>query len=243
MILKLLSSFAVVLTMVSFVSACSTKQSGSSSVELKTGSMASIFPLDKSMQKGEERKLSPFSKIDANGHGDLVITVDAAKAQAVRVESNGRSLAGVTTEVADSTLHIKIASGINPDVVRIVISVPAMTSLQTGGAFHSTVDLGQSKDVALQISGATNMTIFGHCETLNMVVSGASMVVARNLKISNCTATVSGASSASLDGTGAVDITASGASHVSLYTGGKPGKITQKANGASRIDINGDQQP
>jgi len=163
--------------------------------------------------------------------------VDAAKAQNVRVEANGKSLPGITTVVDNGTVQIKLAQGINPDVVRILVDTTALTELQTSGAFHATVDLGLSKDLKMNVSGATNMIMRGRVNKLDLTVSGASMVVAREVRTNLCRATVSGASSAALDGGSTVDATASGASHITLYATGNAGKITQNCSGASRIDI------
>ncbi len=236
-VVTILSIFAMAVFIPITLSSCT---STGNNVNNSSNVTLSVLSADKSEEKSENRKLSPFTKIDAAGRGDLIINLDASKPQNVRVEANGKSLSGITTIVDNGTLKIQLLPGINPNVVRIQVDANALDELQNSGAFHTNVNLGnsgKSKDLKMNVSGATNVTIKGQLNSFDLTVSGASMVVAREVRNNYCHATVSGASSAALDGSNKVDATASGASHITLYATGRAGQITQNCSGASRIEI------
>lgn len=199
---------------------------------------STLFAVDKSTIQGEDRKLPAFSEIDASGRGNFVLTVKPGLAQLVRVEANNKSLKCITTKVENGVLRINLEAGANPEAMRIVVNTSDLKKLSLGGAFHAIVDLGKLNDHTMTLNGATNMTLNGQLQKLKLTINGASNVIARDLKCADCDVTISGASSADLDGRSAIKVTANGASHATLFTGGKPGKITQAASGAARVDIN-----
>jgi hypothetical protein len=223
------------------LSSCSSTHT-STSVSTSKGTLGSIkstlFSVDKSPIEGDDRKLASFNQIDATGRGNFVLTVAPGTTQLVRVEANGKSLKGITTRVENGVLKIALEPGTNPEAMRVVVNTASLDKLALGGAFHAIVNLVSPVAHDMSVNGATNMTLTGKVQKLKLTINGASSVVARELKSENCDVTVGGASSADLDGTATITVNAGGASHATLYTGGKPGKITQVASGAARVDIN-----
>ena len=85
----------------------------------------------------------------------------------------------------------------------------------------------------LEISGASTATLTGSAKQLSVRASGASRTNLTDLVTADAVLDVSGASSASLNVTGKLDASASGASSV-RYTG-KPTLGRQNTSGASSI--------
>ncbi|WP_345264026.1 head GIN domain-containing protein [Nibrella viscosa] len=103
--------------------------------------------------------------------------------------------------------------------------------LEISGASTSTVGVDATR-LNLDVSGASNVTLTGKAETLAGEVSGASSVKAYELSLKDASLEVSGASSARINVTGKLNVSASGASSV-RYRGGAA--VRSNTSGASSV--------
>ena len=105
-------------------------------------------------------------------------------------------------------------------------------NLNLSGASTIKADLEVSK-LAIDMSGASRASLSGTAQSLNLDCSGAADLNAYNLKVSAASATVSGASDVNINVEKEINVSASGASHVTYK--GNPSVTNVKSSGASGI--------
>jgi len=182
--------------------------------------------------KSETRSVSGFTKIDAGGAVNVEIAVQ--KDFSVVVEADDNLLANIKTEVSGDTLKIYSEDRISPKTrINVVISMPAIESLDVSGASSSSVANANADTLELKASGASKIKIDGTAKELNADASGASTIDAEGLKVDDADVEASGASKAVVLATNDLKVNASGASKISYV--GEPKNIKQNSSGASSV--------
>jgi hypothetical protein len=176
----------------------------------------------------------------------VVIRIDDNLERYLQVEQDGQ------------TLEIGLDSDQTPLIgswtSEAEITMPALASLEIGGASHATLS-GFASEGSLQLeasgassitgdiqagstsmvaSGASSITLTGMGGTLTLDVSGASSALLEGYACSDVRATVSGASNAVVNASGRLDADASGASHLGYV--GSPTLGTINTSGGSSIE-------
>ncbi len=188
---------------------------------------------DSSPVTKETRNLSPFSKIEASGTGDLEITCQ--QAQSVQVSTNQKSMKKVLTQVDGDTLKISLANNTSPTTLHYVITMPALTDIEVSGALNVKIGALKQDDLKLTLSGASNLSVAGEAKLVEMEASGASRLKADKLITRKCDVSLSGASVARIYASEFVKADASGASNITILGPAKEIKKTQ--SGASVIEV------
>jgi hypothetical protein len=144
----------------------------------------------------------------------------------------------VTLKVVGSTLHIDFEKDKAPkDAVRVVISSPRLERLVVSGAAKAVIqNKGPVPMLKLnaEVSGAAEVNIGASPIYLDIDASGASRVVAHFGKTAKARA--SGSADLELVGTGAVDLSASGAANL-RQKGGGCWNAKLSASGAANMSV------
>lgn len=198
----------------------------------------------------ETRDVGEFDEISVSSAIKLDVTVGPAVAIAVTADDN--ILPHVKAEVMSNRLKLYVdESYSSKNGVRVQMSTPALRGLRGSGAAKITVTdasgerfrlglsgaseckwKGEVDALVVKIDGGSHATISGAAGRLELNCSGAAKVDARELAVKSAKAALSGASTARVNVTDDLNVTASGAS--SLKYAGQP-TVEQKMSGASRV--------
>jgi hypothetical protein len=186
-------------------------------------------------QKVETRSLSDFNRIDISGGFDKVI-LKYGDAESVRIESNGKDSDKVNTSVKGNTLSISFKSpkwggeGRTNLVITYrnlrEVNNSGSTNIRTGNAikgseftyngsgsgdFTAEVDV---KNIKVNISGSSNVTLKGRADEQAYAVSGSGDIHAGQLKGESARTAVSGSGNVELNVSGHVKSSVSGSGKV-----------------------------
>lgn len=209
----------------------------------------------------QDRHLSGFEAVDAQGSFDVYITQGST--ESVKVEAPNDIIDNIVTEVVDGTLkiHHKQNSGFNWNwgqhkKVAVYVSVKNINSIGITGsgdvffkeglhAEHLNIRVSGSGDVSgkievktldCNISGSGNIKINGRADDSNVNVSGSGDYSGRALPTTNTMVKVSGSGNASINASSSITATVSGSGDIT-YTGGAQ-HVTKNKSGSG--DISGD---
>lgn len=183
--------------------------------------------------KTEQRNVSDFTEIEANGAVNLEI--DAAQSNfSVTVEADDNLLQFIKTEVSGDKLKVYSEGKISPTVrLNVKISMPALESLDINGASSAKVANVKADSLDLKANGASEIIISGEAKELKADANGASKINADNLRAEDAEVEANGASSATVLAIDDLKLEASGASKISYL--GDPKNVKQNSSGASSI--------
>jgi hypothetical protein len=194
-----------------------------------------------------------FTRLDVGSA--IPVEVTRADQFGISVTADNNLWPYVIVSKSGDTLRITLESGhsyLNTHI-RAKVSMPALSAMDLSGAVSGTITgfssesdfqgtlSGASKltgdltagDVTLRLSGASSVTLTGSGTSLDANASGASSLNLDGFKVTNAEVTMTGASHGSLDVTGRLDVSLSGAS--SLQYSGNPTLGRQNISGASSL--------
>lgn len=163
----------------------------------------------------EQRQVDTFREIGASGALD--VTIEWGEQCQVTVDGDDNLVPLVITEVKDGELEVRTPSNTNlrPNIpLRVMVQCPALTSLDVSGASDVRVASLEADRFELEVSGASEVSVTGSCNQLDVDVSGASDVDLAALTAVNAEFDLSGASRLDLRATDSIEGEASGASTV-----------------------------
>jgi hypothetical protein len=206
---------------------------------------------------GELVELTPevgaFRAIDASH--SFVVTVERGEPAAVTIEADDNIDEDVIAEVRDETLHLSVRGALTLTNVtlRATVVVPEVDEVLASGASQievidevagdalraeasgaSTVVASVAvRELDAAASGASTVRLEGTAGTAVLAADGASSISAEGLTGGDVEVVLSGASSAEVEVTGALDARLSGSSTLTYL--GEPTSIDESVSGASRL--------
>src|SRR3989344_3334679 len=185
-------------------------------------------------QTSETRNLTGFTKIDASGATEIILTQGEPSVKVTGAENEIKNL---ITEVSGTTLTITTKGNIKEDM-KVYVSIKNLEELSTSGAVYLKSDTtfnadkleltasGASKikldvvckEIKSNVTGAGTIVLTGATEVHIAYTSGASSLKAYKLSSINTNITCSGASSAKINVNQRLNANASGASSLK-FTG------------------------
>jgi len=202
-----------------------------------------------------EKNLEGFTKVSVGSAFAVNITSSDTYKVTITVDDNLQKY--LVVAVTEDTLRIGFQPGVNlnmrNDTVRAEIAMPRLEGLELNGASRGTVtgfrsdaslalelsgastlagDI-QAGDVQMQLSGASKATLKGSGGALRLEASGASRADLAEFPTEDTQVEVSGASSATVNVDGTLDVNASGASQVRYLGSPTLGRI--EVSGASSV--------
>lgn len=182
--------------------------------------------------KVEDRNVSNFQKIEANGAINLEVTVQ--QNYAVSVETDDNLLEFIKTEVDGDTLKIYSEGKLSMrSKVNVKISMPELERVNVNGASNAVIANVKSENFKLEANGASKIKVNGEVLGFEVDANGASRIDAEELKIQNANLNANGASNIVISAVNQLQADASGAS--SITYSGEPQIIEKRSSGASSI--------
>ena len=200
--------------------------------------------------KTEARPVEAFTAIESGGSWNVEIVAGDKATVAITGDDNIVPL--ITTTVKDGVLVVRCAESITTKVPTTVkIAVPSLTALKLSGAGNASVSdvkstklaldasgagnvsfKGTSEDVAVKATGAGNVALAGKAKSLTANVSGAGNVDGAAFEVTLATVKVSGSGNVAVNATTSLDVTASGTGNV-VYSGAP--KLSKKVSGMGSV--------
>ncbi len=182
--------------------------------------------------KLEKRDVPAFSAVNISGAYDVEIVVQ--KEQSLEIEGDDNLLPLIKTEVKNGVLSINNEKSFSTKkALRVRISVQNLDAISTSGASEFTVTNVKSDEFNIEASGAGSIEISGETKTLEVGMSGAVGLDAKDLKAQKVTVTTSGAASADVYASEELRASVSGAGNVDYY--GDPKTVSEDTSGAGSI--------
>ena len=183
----------------------------------------------------EVRDLAPFDQIEVGAAIHAQVTVGKEQAVTVSADDNIGPLLQTTVSNRRLTVGYAPDTSIEPaSPVRVESAVPGLRFVGASGAATVEVVGLAARDLEVEASGASNMTLAGGADALDVTASGASRLLASDLLARSARIEASGASRVDVDVTGSLSVSASGASSVCYRR--DPDSLDQKTSGASSVD-------
>lgn len=202
-----------------------------------------------------ERKVSSFDEVEAEGAVDVHISQGDFKPVQVKVDENLQEYIEVFTEGSRLVVRTKTGYNIDPtqDLV-VYVTAPVYKRIDVSGACNITSDNRINNPEAidieltgagtikmelnaprtrLDISGAGDATLVGETRDFELGISGAGKAKCFDFKTENTKLDLSGAGDADVFASVKLDATASGAGSVSYK--GNPKDVISNTSGASNI--------
>jgi len=180
----------------------------------------------------DKRDVKGFTSVDVSGVFQVEIV--AGKDFSVEVQADDNILPLIETNVSGSTLQIDLkdkASTRSDMVVRI--SAPNIERVETTGATKVTASGIKNDSFSISTTGASKVYLTGETASLDIDVTGASLVDAEQLNAAIANIQASGASKINVNVSGELHSEASGASRI-VYSG-DPRTVDNHQSGASSI--------
>lgn len=203
----------------------------------------------------QDRGMTGFVNIDVSSALDVFVKQDSATEVKVEADSNLQQY--VEVYVNDQTLYIHISENVSLDPsqnLKVYVSAPVYKHLKVSGASSIIKDgrISSDGDIDIEISGASNadldlkapevkidltgassIALTGETKTFSVSGSGSSGIHCYGLLAENTNVDISGACDADVYASVKLDVSASGASHVS-YKGNAT--VTSNTSGASGVE-------
>ncbi len=183
------------------------------------------------------RDLRPFETVSFADAGEIEIA--AGKTQSVALDSEEQDLSEIKTEVRDHTLYITrethwwLFGFGDRENYRVRIELPHLAGLIVSGAARVRVKGLEGGDVAVTLTGATEMDAEGHVDSVALTMTGANKASFPNLILDTAVVTTVGAGEVLIKPAKVLTVTVIGAGHVSYE--GAP-HITKTMVGGGRLE-------
>lgn len=198
--------------------------------------------------------LAGFTKLNVSNAFTVAVTQSEAYKVEVTVDDN--LIDRLDVRVSGDTLHIGFKPGTNTlgyATTKAAVTMPELVGLELSGATTSTISGFSSRksldvevsgastlkgdiacgDARFEVSGASRAELTGAAQDLRVNASGASTAALDDFPAADADVEVSGASHATVNVSGRLKATASGASTI-LYTG-DPTSVVKNTSGASTV--------
>ena len=182
--------------------------------------------------KLEKRDVPAFTAVDISGAYEVEIVVKPE--QSLEIEGDDNLLPLIKTEVKNGVLSINNEKGFSTNnKLRVRISVASLDAISTSGASDIVASNVKSSDFKIDASGAGNLQISGETKTLDVDMSGAGELDAKDFHAEKVTIDSSGAAQADVYASQELNADVSGAGNVNYY--GNPKNVNEDRSGAGSI--------
>ena len=197
--------------------------------------------------------LAGFTKVAAGSAFQVEITQGDGYSVSVTVDDNLVDRLDVTKSGDTLRIYLKPSTSIRNVNMSAKVTMPELTGLDLSGATRTNIagfSSGKSLDIKVSgasrlqgdiksgnarfdVSGASTMDLQGSAGNLDLTVSGASTATLDEFASKNTSVEASGASHATVNASGTLNVEASGASSVTYV--GQPANLKVNTSGASTV--------
>lgn len=209
--------------------------------------LSSLFSI---AQISQTRQVGSFNKVQVSDAVTIIYT--QSDSLEVSVTANEKELANVDTKVENSTLVINAKGNFYNPVTVYVKNNSLEEVFCSGSSDFKTTNVIKGNTIAFSISGAAHanakveaknvkeiqsgasvLVLAGTADQFDAEISGAAILKAYNLKVTNANVTTTGASTAKVNVSGKLNANASGASSIKVK--GDVKDISAEASSAASI--------
>jgi len=184
------------------------------------------------VRKTEKRDLQSFKSIDASGAYEIQVTCQ--KPAAFEIEGDDNILPLIKTEVRDGVLYVSNEKNYTSDKpVSLRITLPDLTGFSTHGAGKVRIIAVKNEQLELSSSGAADINASGQSHFVDIGSNGAGKIDTSNLRAEKVRVSIAGAGAADVYVTEQLDVTVSGAGHVTY--GGDPKVVNKNVSGVGSL--------
>ena len=183
----------------------------------------------------EIREVDAFEAVDVSGAFEVLVHVDPDAPQKVEVRGDDNIIAKVTTTVDDGELEIGVDGNmIRPELpLTVEIWTPKLNAIEASGANDIDVEGIRGESFEVDVSGASDTTLRGTVDSLEVGLSGAGEIAARELQAKSVEVDISGAGEAEVFASESLDADISGAGEVTYW--GSPATVDKSIPGAGEL--------
>jgi hypothetical protein len=205
--------------------------------------------------KSEERTVSAFKNVEANGDIKLIVTQGDLKP--VRIEGDANILPFIEVIQEGDKVIIQTKQGVNISPsgdLNVYVTSPTFKSIEVSGSSdiigqnkitssdELSLDASGAGDIQMEVdapkvsagvSGSGSIKLKGQARDLEINISGAGHAYCYDLQTENTTVEISGAGSAQVSASVKLDATVSGAGNINYK--GSPA-ISQQISGAGSVN-------
>ena len=161
------------------------------------------------IEKSEKREIASFNAIEIDCYAKA--NIKSQDKQSIEIIGDDNIIPLLLTEIKDNTLRIKTSKSYNLNKpLQINISIPNIERLSLSGAAETVLSNLKNDKLAIDLSGAGTIKAQGETQFLDITLSGAGALDAKDLLANTVKANVSGAGSVSLFSKEQLDATVSG---------------------------------
>ena len=184
------------------------------------------------VMKIEKRTVPSFTSVSVSGAYDVEIVVQ--KEQNLELEGDDNLLSLISTDVRGGVLEVSNSKSLSTrNKLRLRISVPSLEGISSSGASDIIISSVKSDDFNIDVSGAGSLKVSGETSALEMKLSGAGDVDAKDLHAQKVKVNSSGAATADVYATEELRADVSGAGSVNYY--GDPKSVKEDTSGAGSV--------
>jgi hypothetical protein len=198
--------------------------------------LAAILSIAATAHADEQVRNAPaFTAISV--HGPISVTVDAGKAQSLKVRGDARFLRDLSSEVVDGELRLRMpdkSKNYNSrDEQRVVITVPALRALDVEGAGEIKLNGIRGERLDVKYRGAGSVGINGEVKTFKMTAEGVGEVDAKALLANDADINFRGIGDVKVTAKNRLDAVVEGMGNLTYY--GKPRTVNKTASGIGSV--------
>lgn len=181
----------------------------------------------------EVRDVADFTEVELAG--EFVVSIEAGKDYFVEIKADDNLLGYISTKVHGNRLVVDTKKNLNPrDEIRVKIQTPHLESIIASGACDIYARDIDEERFDFDMSGACSVELAGVADRVQMEVSGAGSIDARDLRARDVRVYLSGAASADVYATESLDASVSGVGSVNFY--GDPSDVNMDVSGVGSIN-------
>ncbi len=182
--------------------------------------------------KTEPRTAEAFSAIEVGGGFELQIRQGSPPS--VNLTGDDNLLPLYRTEVRDGVLHVDTTEKVRPKVgPKLEVVVSSLTRVGVSGAVSGSLTDLKGAALALDLSGAADLTLKGAVDSLKIEASGAADIDSTGLDAKVVEIGASGAGDLRVSATETLKVDVSGAADVKYK--GDPKRVTKSISGVGSV--------
>jgi hypothetical protein len=206
-----------------------------SAMRLTTFALAAVLSIAATAHADEQVRSAPaFTSISV--HGPISVTVDAGKAQSLTVRGDARFIKGLSSEVVDGELRLRVEDKTfksRDDGPRVVITMPALRALAVEGAGEIKLNGIRGERFDVNYRGAGRMEINGEVKSFSMRADGVGEVDTKALIANDVDVRFRGVGDVKVYAKNRLDAVVQGMGELTYY--GKPRTVNRSASGLGSV--------
>jgi len=180
----------------------------------------------------DQREIDEFENLDLSGA--FTVKVNIGNRTDLKIEGDRNLLKYIKTVVKGNTLEISSKKDLRPKKkIVIYITTPELNDVSVSGANDLFINGLKNDEFFVNLSGAGSVYVEGKTDDLQVSISGAANLNAKDLIAENVSVDISGAADAEVYANESLNATVSGVGNVTYY--GNPKSINPKVSGVGSI--------